>query len=80
MAAEDSAHGLACGDEPFAAIVDALSESAFSKEAITKTVCQNFVFSAEQVAEMLKQFSFDSDKKEAVPLFRTSVTNPGALR
>lgn len=78
MASESKAEGLACPDDAFDAIKAQVSEASFSsdKQAFLRTVCQNYVFTTEQVAALLNEFSFGSDKMEAIDVFEFSVSNP----
>ena len=53
-------------------------KASFSSDKVTfvKTICQNYVFDLDQVATLLKDFTFD--KMEALEIFRNSIVNPGA--
>jgi hypothetical protein len=80
MAASSSTapHGVACDEEAMGRILAHLESASFSseKDAMYRTVCQNFVFTTEQVARILGTQSMDSDKLESLDIFASSVSNP----
>jgi len=72
------AEGIMCTEHDIQHFLVDFKKASFSDDKVTfvKTICQNYVFSLDQVATMLKDFTFD--KMEALEIFRNSVVNPEA--
>ena len=59
-------------------MVQEIHKASFTdnKIAYVKTVCQNYVFTVAQIAVIVKEFSFSSDRLMALDLFQGSTVDP----
>lgn len=67
-----------CDAAALANMVKEVHNAAFSdnKIAYVKTSCQNYVFTVAQIAVIVKEFSFASDRLHALDLFQGSTVDP----
>lgn len=78
-AAAQHATGIACDDHALRTARAAVKDASFTsaKVAMYRTLCQNFVFTTTQVAELLSEVSMSSDKLSALDVFAGSISDPG---